>query len=210
MLQDIPGLKKRMVKLYINLFYVNDIPFLHTKSKNINYITIQKIDRRTTGEVKKKLRNVDKRYLTRGITITDVFGDNKFNQDAYREMLLPTTLHICAKGEHVPIIERSIRTVKERARLVYQGTPYVKTTKLMAISLMEGVERWLNTFPRLKDDESAPSPAMVLEGRNYLDAQAKRIAFGKCAMVHVGTKNDISIRTELCIALRDSNNNVGR
>ena len=40
MLQDIPGLKERMVKLYIDLFYVNGIPFLRTKSKNLNYITI--------------------------------------------------------------------------------------------------------------------------------------------------------------------------
>ncbi len=37
----------------------------------------------------------------------------------------------------------------------------------MTISLMEGVERWLNTFPILKEDESTLSPVMVLEGRNY-------------------------------------------
>ena len=30
MLHDIPGLKEHMVKLYIDLFYVNGVPFLHT------------------------------------------------------------------------------------------------------------------------------------------------------------------------------------
>ena len=84
MLQDIPGLKERMVKLYIDLFYINGIPFLHIKSKNFNYITIQKLDKRTTSEIKKKLKNVIIRYLSRGITITDVFADNEFNQDAYK------------------------------------------------------------------------------------------------------------------------------
>ena len=58
MLQDIPGLKEIMVNLYIDLFYVNGIPFLHTKSKDLNYITIQKIDRRITSKIKKKLKNV--------------------------------------------------------------------------------------------------------------------------------------------------------
>ena len=96
-------------------------------------------------------------------------------------MFLPATLHICAKGEHVPIIERSVRTVK----------------------------RWLNIFPSTSDGGSAPRPAMVIEGRDYSGAQNKRIAFGKYAMVHAGTKNDLSPRTEPCIALRDSYHNGG-
>ena len=54
-----------MVKLYIDLFYVNGIPFLHTKLKNLNYITIQKLDKRTTSEIKKKLKNVITKYLSR-------------------------------------------------------------------------------------------------------------------------------------------------
>ena len=53
-------------------------------------------------------------YLTRGFTITDVYGDNEFDVDDYKTIFLPPRLHICAKGEHVPTIERSIRTIKER------------------------------------------------------------------------------------------------
>ena len=52
-------------------------------------------------------------YRKRGFTITDVYGDNNFNHQAYMDTVLPARLHICAKGEHVPIVERSIRTVKE-------------------------------------------------------------------------------------------------
>ena len=81
MLQDITGLKERMVKLYVDIFHVNGILFLHTKSKNLNYITIQKIDRRTTSEFKKKLKHVIMKDLSIGITITNVFADSEFNQD---------------------------------------------------------------------------------------------------------------------------------
>ena len=92
---------------------------------------------------------------------------------------------------------------------MYNDVPYTKMTKLMIISLMEGVERWLIVFPNTSDGGSAPSPAMVIEGRDCPDAQTKRIAFGKYVMVHAGTKNDMSPRMEPCIALRDSNNNGG-
>ena len=209
MLRDIPELEERMVKLYIDILYVNGITFLHTKSKEANYITIQKLDRRTIGEVAKKLKSVIAKYITRGITITDVFADNEFNNEAYQQLVLPAALHICAKGEHVPIIERSIRTVKERARSVFQGTPYDKLPRLMTISLLEGIERWLNSFPSVDTQEPRPSPAMIVEGREHPDGTMKRITFGSCAMVYVGTKNDLSTRTEPCIALRDSNDAGG-
>ena len=209
MLRDIPELEEQMVKLYVVLFYINRIPFLHTKSKGINYIIIQKLDKRTTCEISKRLKNVIPRYITRGITITDVFVDNEFNNEAYKQLVLPATLHICAKGEHVPIIERSIRTVKERVRSVFQGTPFDRLPKLMTISLMEGVERWLNTFPSTNNHELNPSPAMVVEGRDYPDGTMKRIAFGTCAMVYVGSKNNLSTRTEPFVALCDSNNSGG-
>ena len=76
MLRDIPELEERMVKLYVDIFYMNGISFLHMKLKPINYITIQKLDKRTSAEISKKLKNVISRYITRGITIIDVFADN--------------------------------------------------------------------------------------------------------------------------------------
>ena len=105
------------------------------------------------------------------------FADNEFNNEVYQQLVLPATLYICAKGEHVLIIERSIRTVKERVRSVFQDTPFNRLPKLMIISLMEGVERWLNTFPTTNRHELDWSPAMAVEGRDYPDGTMKRIAF---------------------------------
>ena len=189
--------------------FVNGIPFLHTKSKEVNYITIQKLDKRTTGKISKRLKNVMSRYITRGITNTDIFADNEFNSKVYKQLVLSATLHICAKGEHVPIIEISIRTVKERARSVFQGTPFDRLPKLMTTSLLEGVERWLSIFPSTNSHELSLSSAMVVGGRDCPGGTMKRIAFGTCSMVYVGTKNNIFTRTEPCVALRDSNNSRG-
>jgi len=49
------GFNKR-VKLYVDIFFVNGIPFLHTKSKDTNYITIQKLQNRKSREIRKKLK----------------------------------------------------------------------------------------------------------------------------------------------------------
>ena len=84
MLRDIPEFEERMVKLYV-----------------------QKLDRRTTGKISKKLESVISKYITRGITISDVFADNEFNNETYEQLVLPATLYICAKVEHVQICSRA-------------------------------------------------------------------------------------------------------
>ena len=57
-------------------FYVKGIPFLHTKSKDLNYVTIQKLGRQTSAEIMKKLKNIVTKNFTRDITIADIFGNN--------------------------------------------------------------------------------------------------------------------------------------
>ena len=104
-----------------------------------------------------------KRYLTRGFTVTDVFGDNKFGSDQYIDLFLPVSLYICSKGEHVPIIKRSIRTVKERARSAIVGLPFETVSQIMVVVLMEGVEQRLNAFPSGVIDGNRTSPAMIVE-----------------------------------------------
>ena len=80
---------------------------MHTKSKPLNYVTVHKLHNKTKGIILKMLRLVIIMYLTRGFTITDVYRDNKFDNDDYREIFLLARTHICAQGEHVRIIERS-------------------------------------------------------------------------------------------------------
>ncbi len=67
---------------------------------------------------------MESRYVTRAFTITDVFADNEFHYEVYEKMFLLATLHICVHGEHVPIIERSITTTKDRARAASITLPY--------------------------------------------------------------------------------------
>ena len=64
------------IKLYLDIFYIDSVPFLHTKSKDINYVTVQHLPNRKEETLVTKLGFVVNRYLRRGFTITDVFSDS--------------------------------------------------------------------------------------------------------------------------------------
>ena len=128
------------VKLYDNIFYVNSLCFLFTKSKDINFITIHHLKNRQNSRLLKILKHAISKYTTRGFTITDIFADNEFDHDDIHHLVLPANLQICAQIEHVPIIERSIHTVKEWSHTICQGLPYLHFPKLMTVLLLESIK----------------------------------------------------------------------
>jgi hypothetical protein len=71
------------------------------------------------------LKNVYKAYLQRGFRITQVNADLEF--ECCRGFIatdLRAMLNIAVEDEHVPEIERCIRTVKERTRCTYNVLPF--------------------------------------------------------------------------------------
>ena len=96
---------------------------------------------RKSETIKKKLEKVCDLYRKRGFIITDAYADNEFDYDIYREVVLPARMHICARDEHVPIIERSVRTLKEKARTVCQSLPYASLPKVVLQAMMEQVQK---------------------------------------------------------------------
>ena len=192
----------RRIKLYLDILFINGDPYLHTKLKDLDYVTINRLDSREVRYIKKKLKRVILKYLSRGFIITDVFGDNEFHHDLYEDLFALAISHICSRNEHVPIIERSIQTVKERARSASTHLPFDRVPRLMTISLLEGVERWLNAFPK---DGCSYSPALLVEGRQNPRGDIKRISYGSYAYVYIGTNNNLDSHTVPGIALRDSN-----
>ena len=152
--------------------------FYTTKSKPLNYVTIQPLHQgRRFQHIVPKFKFVVSKYVTRGYRITDICTDNEFDSNEYSQVLLLANLHICAQGEHVPIIERSIRTINERVRATLQGLPYMALPRLMYVSLLERVERTLNNFPPPSEPYSLP-PITLVEGKSQFDAKKLVSPFG--------------------------------
>ena len=59
------------LQLFMDIFYVNRIPFLITKANKVNYITVSHLKNRSKNLIIKAINMVKRTYLTRGFIITD-------------------------------------------------------------------------------------------------------------------------------------------
>ena len=102
------------IKLYVDIFYVNGLFFFHTKSKDTNIITIHHLQNQQNSRIIKTSKHIISKYTTHRFIITDVFADNEIDQDNLHYLALPAKMYIYTQDKHVPIIECSICTVRER------------------------------------------------------------------------------------------------
>ena len=63
------------------LFFVNKLPFLHTKSEGLNFLTVQTGQPRTKEAIASGLLNVINTYHTRGFKVKVIHGDGEFDLD---------------------------------------------------------------------------------------------------------------------------------
>ena len=74
-------------------------------------------------------------------------------------------LNCCAADEHVPAIERYIRTVKDRVWSTYRMLPFKTVPRLVLIHLVKNAMFWLNALPAMDGLSSTHSPRYILTGR---------------------------------------------
>ena len=193
------------VKLHIDFFYVNKLPFLHTKSEDLNFLTVQSGRTRNTTSILQGLQTVINIYHKRGSKVVGIYGDNEFDISSLIDDLRPIILHIFAANEHCAIAERSIRTIKETCRSICHSTPFRKVIKHMIYSLVETAIHWLNAFPTKGGVSDQLSPAGIVIGRNLPDCNNKILSFGSYAWVQAKTTNTMKSRNIPCVSLGPSN-----
>jgi len=150
---------------------------------------------------------VTKRFTQRGFKIAAYNGDNEFEK--VREHVSPTPLNIVARNEHVGIIKRSVRTVKEQVRCSCHGIPYKHITKLMTQSIVESSITWLNAFPEKEGASKTLSPAAIVLGTPKPDHSKLKITFGSYAQAYESTTDTNKPRSIGAIALKQSNERGG-
>jgi hypothetical protein len=201
------------ITLCVDIFFVDGFIFVGTVSQHLQFITIEHIPNRTMlAHVFPCLGRVHNLCHARGFKSTTIHANEEFV--SLRDPLLTLgniRLNIAATNEHVPEIERAIRTLKERNRTTVSGLPYTHYPKQFKISLLSSAASWLNMFPRADGVSDTMSPRTIVTGLTADYNTHCRVPIGAYCEVH--NENDPSNtdkpRTSHAIALKPTGNIQG-
>ena len=183
-----------------DFFFCEGFPFLLMKSRVYKFHGINACRGRGKIETSAALKVFLNQFGLRGIRIHTLYADNEF--DKIKALIAPIHVECCGRDEHVPDIERAIRTIKERSRCTTSSLPYERIPKVMIIANLEDKCHWLNAFA--PQDYICPniSPAGMILGEQPVDFNNLKLDFGQYCEVHDGTDNSQRPRSIGAIALR--------
>jgi len=94
--------------------YINEIPFVITTSKSIHFHTAELIKNEKSATIATSIKQVLQLYRKWGFNVQCLHGDGKFEHIKKHFTNEAITINITGRNEHVPAIERTIGTMKER------------------------------------------------------------------------------------------------
>eukprot|EP00804_Cyclotella_cryptica_P029617 CCRYP_019027-RA/>CCRYP_019027-RA protein AED:0.33 eAED:-0.47 QI:0/-1/0/1/-1/1/1/0/210 len=163
--------------------FVNGIPFLLSSSRGVQLITVEYLPRRTGMIIGNKLTRVLQFYSRGGFVVQTALMDREF--ESVRATCPQLPINTTAANEHVPEIERTVWTVKDRAQGVYNTLPFFEgLPKLMTIELIHFIVLWLNAFPVESGISTKFSPRELVQ-RHKLSVKIHcKTPFGTYCEVH--------------------------
>lgn len=199
----------RRLQLCADICYINNIPFLITITRHLKLRTVDDVKDTKDKTVLSSLRDVIEIYTSRGFEIEYVHADNGFR--GLSNDLLPTRLNLAAAGEHVPEVERSIRTLKERTRAAIHGLPFKRHPTQLIIANVRHHNSWLNRFSAKDGVSSTLSQRQIVWGDSPDFALHCRLEFGSYCEIFqpLQTTNTTAARTVGGLALYSANNLQG-
>ena len=195
----------RHLTLTVDIMFINRLPFLVTKTRALQFTTVEFMKNRQVATVHQMLQSVLNLYTNRGFVIDAIFADYEF------EALRPwhPNLNTAAADEHVPDIERQIRTIKDSTRSTYRMLPFRRIPRIMLIHLVKTAVFWLNAVPTNDGITQRYSPRYILTGQHVLASKHAVIPFGAYVQTHEPHTNDMGQRTASCICLGPTGNTQG-
>jgi hypothetical protein len=184
--QDVPRTimeRYRNVTLCIDIMFVNKIPFLVTISCRIK---ISLTDRKHPT-IMSAIKHVVALYSKRGFRVSDAHTDNEFEPMQANLMDAKVNLNVASNNEHVPKIERHIRTVKDCVRCMYNSVSFKKMPSCMIVEMVTSATFWLNMFPPRDEISKTISPRGIIHGHTV--DYNKHTVNSSLAAMHRSMKN---------------------
>jgi Reverse transcriptase (RNA-dependent DNA polymerase) len=199
----------RDVVIGADIMYINKIPSFVTKSRNLKFSTAELMLNQKQETLVDHVKCIQRIYLKRGFRVSTFLMDGQFEVIRGDLAKMNITLNTVARGEHVPEVERHIRTIKERVRCVYATLPFTRIPKRMLVEHVYFSIFWLNSFPAHDSVSATLSPRSLVHGTHIDFAKHATLEFGTYVQAHDEHDNTMATRTTGAIALRPTGNNQG-
>jgi Reverse transcriptase (RNA-dependent DNA polymerase) len=201
----------QQVTLAGDIMFVNKLPFFVTISRHIRFSTSEFLKNKKSDTIFQAIKHVHQTYTKRGFKVKTLLLDGEFDKDGLNGEVagLGCNMNAVAREEHVPEIERNIRTIKDRSRSVVTVLPFQQIPARIVIELIHYCVFWLNSFPRKHGISDALSPRAIVVGAKVNYNNHCKLEFGTYVQTHEQHDNSMTPRTTGAIALRPSGNAQG-
>ena len=174
-------LKHESIELCIDIMCVQGQAFLVAMSKHIHLLICKWIPDRKKLTMAEAIDESFRLYNRAGFQITDIHCDTEFKcleAELTDDENHNIRMHWVPKNQHVPEIERAIRTMKERIRALWNAMVHRRIPKVMIISLVYRQVKWLNSFPPKGGTSACYSPRTIM-GATPIDYETHcKFSFG--------------------------------
>ena len=114
--------KHKAVSLYIDIMYINKIPFPLTISCNLRIGHVSWLCNQQIPTIHHELTAIITCYKRHRFNISLILGNNKFDT---LQPLLPTyAFNLCGRNEHIPEIEPFAKTIKNSVQSQSNDLPF--------------------------------------------------------------------------------------
>jgi hypothetical protein len=200
------------ITISMDILNIDRIQFLITTSRDTQFMMVDWLESKDKHSLMSSVHRLVNLYKKRGFIIQTCLADNEFESLRSSLINLGVRLNICALGEHVPEVERKIRTVKGQVQVVittlpFRTIPLIITAHAVIFSVM-----WVNLFPLKGKISSTLSPQAIVTGLTPNAEKHCRIPFGAYTQVHANNTQSNSTmisRTVGAISLGPTGNLQG-
>jgi len=198
--------------LSVDLFFIDGDGYLIAVMSPLDYTAVVHIPNRKTAALRGALWKILGKIDQQHYEVTYILTDNEGGIAALFPELERAGYGInpAGAGDHVPIVERKIRTIKERVRAYLQSIPYTLMFSLLRY-LVEFCVIMINLLPD-QQREDPTSPQESFTGLKVDYAKQLRISFGdyaECKNPNRKPINGPKPRSDPCIALLPMLNQQG-
>ncbi len=197
------------VTIAVDIMFINKFPFFVSISRNIKFGTVELLKNRKADTLMGCVKSINRLYAQRGFKIRHLLGDVEYEPLRGELTEIGIAFNPAAANEHVPEIERYVRTLKERTRCVYCTLPFLRIPAVMLVELVIAQVFWLNTFPPDDGVSKTLSPRALIAGTEIDYSHHCKLEFGAYVQTHEDHDNTMQARTTGAIALRPTGNSQG-